>query len=86
MAIRACKALWSMATDVANRVPIVKAGGIQAILTAMARNVGNPDVNQYGCMTLVNLALNDAHKVTIVAAGAIPVILKAMTAHAAMRV
>ena len=82
VAIRACTALLSLATDDANIVLIAESGGIQAILKAMTSNAGNLDVNDPGSATLKYLAANVANQVTIAAAEAIPVILNTMAVHA----
>ena len=95
VAIRACDALFSLANGDKKRVPIAKAGGIEAILNAMPSNAGNLEVNESGCWALGSLADNDASQnfgtvavavaisfiLTIPFILAIPFILKAMTAQ-----
>ncbi len=47
------------------QVPIVRAGGVEAIVAAARAHVGSVDVSHYACWALGNLAGDAANKVMI---------------------
>ena len=72
VALWGCRALWNIACDgalavdlvscakrlcaAANRVPVARKGGIDAVVAAMRRHEDNAAVAEQGCAALCNIA------------------------------
>ena len=52
-----CGHVWVCGAE--NKVAIAAAGGIERVVSAMARHAGSAGVQEYGCDALWDLAVND---------------------------
>ena len=81
----ACGALKCLAVNADNKVRIVLAGGIEAVIAAMKEHRTNAGLQEQACGALINLAANNNtdNKVRIAGVGGIEAVVAAMAANKA---
>lgn len=74
-----CRALCYLAIGGAGEV--VAQGGLSALLSAMSQQIGNVNVQQYGCGALQNISVKAKHHAALVSQGATSAIMAAIRNH-----
>ena len=77
----ACEILRYLARHHTHRIIIRDSGGIEAILSALARNLNDTDTQEEGCRALNNLAISQPNVVVISHLGGVNSIVVAMQRH-----